>query len=65
MSMEFKVKLKTSTAFFNMESFKADHRKAFHGKALCVIQSKQRSGIIRLTATSAGLAMGVIEISSK
>ncbi len=49
----------------SMESFKADHRKAFHGKALCVIQSKQRSGIIRLTATSAGLAMGVVEISSK
>jgi len=49
----------------SMESFKADHRKAFNGKALCVIQSKKRSGIIRLTATSAGLATGIVEISSK
>lgn len=49
----------------SMESFKADHRKAFNGKALCVIQSKKRSGIIRLTATSAGLATGIVEINSK
>ena len=49
----------------SMESFKADHRKAFHGKCLCVIQSKLKSGIIRLTATSAGLASAAVEINSK
>jgi beta-galactosidase len=47
------------------ESFKADYRKAFNGKCLCVVQSKTKSGVIRLTATSAGLATAAVEIRSK
>jgi beta-galactosidase len=49
----------------SMESFKADHRQAFNGKCLCVIQSKKKNGIIRLTASSQGLQTAVIEITSK
>jgi beta-galactosidase len=36
-------------------SFKADHRKAFNGLCLAVIQSKGKKGPITLTATSQGL----------
>jgi len=50
---------------YSMESFKADHRKAFNGKCLCVIQSKNRKGIITLTATSAGLNEGTLNILTK
>ena len=44
------------------ESFKAHQRKAFHGMALAIVQSKQQSGRIVLKATSDGLesASGVI-----
>jgi beta-galactosidase len=38
------------------ESFKANHRQAFHGMALAIIQSKGSRGRINLRATSAGLA---------
>jgi len=49
----------------SMESFKADHRKAFHGKCLCVIQSKKKVGIIRLNANSAGLSESSVNIVCK
>ncbi len=38
-----------------MESFKADHRKAFYGKCLVVVQNNGRDGNIQLTASSGGL----------
>jgi len=40
----------------SMEKFKADHRKAFYGKCLVVVQSDGKSGGIKLTATSEGLS---------
>lgn len=49
----------------SLESFKASYRKAFNGKCLCVIQSKKKSGIIHLTATSQGLAPAAVEIQSR
>lgn len=39
----------------SLESFKADHRKAFHGLCLAIIQSDNKAGIISITAKSAGL----------
>lgn len=39
----------------SMERFKADHRKAFYGKCLVVLQSKGESGNARLVATADGL----------
>lgn len=39
----------------SMERFKANHRKAFYGKCLVVIQNNGEDGPIRLTATSEGL----------
>lgn len=49
----------------SMESFKASNRKAFHGLALAVIKSTEKSGTIVLTATGEGLASATIEIITK
>jgi beta-galactosidase len=47
------------------ESFKADSRKAFHGLALVVIQSKSKPGSITVKATSGGLKEASIQITAK
>jgi len=49
----------------SMEMFKADHHKTFNGLGLAVIQSKEKAGIIYLTATSAGLQSATVEIVVK
>lgn len=49
----------------SMEKFKADHRKAFYGKCLVVVQSDGKSGGIKLTATSEGLKTAVTAIKAK
>jgi beta-galactosidase len=49
----------------SMESFKSDHRKAFNGMCLAIIQSKETSGRITLKATSEGIAGASITIESK
>lgn len=38
------------------EGYKTDHRTAFHGKALAIVQSNRTAGPITLTARSSGLA---------
>jgi beta-galactosidase len=47
------------------ESFKAPQRKAFHGKCLVVVQSGEKAGIIKLTASSEGLPSTTAEITTK
>jgi len=47
------------------ESFKANHRQAFHGMALAIIQSKGKGGRINLKATSTGLAAASIAIEAR
>ena len=49
----------------SMESFKADHRKAFNGLCLAIIQSKAAAGRITLKATSDGLTGASVVIESK
>lgn len=49
----------------SMEKFKADHRRAFYGKCLVVVQSDGKSGGIKLTATSEGLKTAVTAIKAK
>ena len=44
------------------ESFKAPRRKAFNGKCLVVVQSGEKSGSLKLTATSPGLTTDVVEL---
>jgi len=39
----------------SMEPFKADHRRAFHGKCLLVIRSGNRKGNVKITASSDNL----------
>jgi beta-galactosidase len=39
----------------SLERFKADHRQAFHGKCLVVIQNKGQQGSVVVKATSEGL----------
>ncbi len=46
------------------ESFKANHRKAFHGMALAILQSSGKAGVINLKATAAGLPQAQIQIQA-
>jgi beta-galactosidase len=48
----------------SMESFKADHRKAFNGLCLAVIKAA-KAGKVTLTATSRGLSSAVVRIDVK
>ena len=47
------------------ESFKASQRKAFHGMAMAIVQSKGRKGTITLRATADGLAPASVVIAAK
>jgi beta-galactosidase len=47
------------------ESFKANHRQAFHGMALAIIQSKGRAGRITLRASSNGLTSATVAIEAR
>ena len=47
------------------ESFKASQRKAFHGMALAIVQSKRRPGRIVLKATSVGLESASVVINAR
>ena len=47
----------------SMERFKANHRKAFYGKCLVVIQNNGQSGNISLTATADGLEKDNVSIT--
>ena len=49
----------------SMESFKANHRKAFNGMCLAVIQSNGRPGSITLKASAVGLSPAALIITSK
>ena len=47
------------------DSFKADHRKAFHGLALAIIQAKEKAGNIIFTATGKGLQSATLVLNTK
>jgi len=47
------------------ESFKANHRKAFHGMALAIIQSNDKGGRINLKASAGGLSSGSVVIETR
>ncbi|MDB5132456.1 MAG: beta-galactosidase [Mucilaginibacter sp.] len=47
------------------DPFKASYRKAFNGLALAIVQSKEKSGNITFTATSAGLQMATVVLTAR
>jgi beta-galactosidase len=47
------------------EDYQANHRKAFNGLCLVIIQSADKNGIIQLSATSPGLKSDSITITTK
>jgi len=49
----------------SLEPFKANYRKAFNGKCLVILQSKENAGKTLLKATAKGLESDVIEIELK
>lgn len=49
----------------SLERFKDDHRKAFYGKCLIVLQNSGRKGTIRLTATAEGLEQAETSVEAK
>ena len=51
--------------FMNNEPFKATSRKAFHGKALIVIQSLLNPGTINVTVNSEGLTPATLTLTTK
>ncbi|MDQ0966039.1 beta-galactosidase [Flavobacterium sp. W4I14] len=48
----------------SLEPFKANYRKAFHGLCLAILQSTEKTGTIKLTASSAGLTSSSIIIKT-
>ncbi|WP_316800570.1 beta-galactosidase GalB [Pedobacter frigidisoli] len=48
----------------SLEPFKASYRKAFHGLCLAILQSTDKSGTMKLTASSAGLSASSITINT-
>ena len=49
----------------SMERFKANHRRAFYGKCLLVVQNNGQAGGIKITATADGLKDATIAIKAK
>jgi len=47
----------------SMEPFKANLRKAFHGKCLAIVQAQEVAGEVKLTATSEGLEPATVSIN--
>ncbi|HTE01410.1 MAG TPA: beta-galactosidase GalB [Mucilaginibacter sp.] len=47
------------------DSFKVSYRKAFHGLALAIVQSKGKAGIVTFTATSKGLPAATVVLNTK
>ncbi len=47
------------------ESFKSDHRKAFYGKALLIVQSNGSEGDILVTASAPGLQSATVNLKSE
>jgi beta-galactosidase len=48
----------------SMEPFKANHRKAFHGLCLAIVQSGSKAGVISVTAKSPGLESANLELKT-
>ncbi|MRX76824.1 DUF4982 domain-containing protein [Pedobacter petrophilus] len=48
----------------SLEPFKASYRKAFHGLCLAILQSTEKVGVIKLTATSSGLSKASIVVKT-
>jgi beta-galactosidase len=49
----------------SLEPFKANYRKAYHGLCLAILQSTEKSGTIKLTATAVGLRSGSLVVVVK
>ncbi len=49
----------------SMERFKADHRRAFYGKALLIVQSDGTPGTVTVSATSPGLQPAKCQIETR
>ncbi|MDO6736347.1 beta-galactosidase GalB [Wenyingzhuangia sp. 2_MG-2023] len=49
----------------SLESFQANHRKAFSGMCLAIIKSSKKAGTIKLTAKSKSLRSAKIEVKTK
>jgi len=49
----------------SLESFKANYRKAYRGLCLAIVQSKEKAGKLKLTATATGLKEGNLTITVK
>ncbi|GAB4030549.1 beta-galactosidase GalB [Spirosoma jeollabukense] len=49
----------------SLEPFKANYRKAYHGKCLAIIQTTEKAGKITITVTSEGLQGATVELISQ
>lgn len=49
----------------SLESFQANHRKAFSGMCLVILKSSNTSGVMTLTAKSKGLKSSIIKVKTK
>jgi beta-galactosidase len=46
------------------EDYKSNHRKAFNGLCMAIVQSTAKAGRIQMTATSPGLKSGSVAITT-
>lgn len=49
----------------DLDSYKADNRRAFHGKALVIVQSTKDAGTFTLTASGAGLKSSSVTVQTE
>jgi beta-galactosidase len=49
----------------NAEGYKGTQKKAFHGMCLAIVQANEKSGQIRVTASSPGLKSGSLTVTTK
>jgi beta-galactosidase len=50
----------------SLESFQADHRQLFFGKAMLILRTQEgKAGPIKITAKSPGLSPANVEVSSQ
>ncbi|MFB9863868.1 beta-galactosidase GalB [Rufibacter immobilis] len=49
----------------SLESFKANHRRAFNGLCLTILQAQEKAGTVKLTTTSEGLQPATVTVQVK
>jgi beta-galactosidase len=50
---------------FSHEDYKVDHRRAFHGMCLAIVQSTAKAGTVKITASAEGLTPAALTLNTR